>query len=176
MPDMVPYEISCHSLSDRSILGPDLSGTDVQTLTLFGLHMPARLFRADNAAMREVALAATMRSLNSVLAEPIEAVILRDGNSDLCLEVRTPVDLEADLGLPGGQHLSPVTAVALGRERGRGRYLGSGDEVQHSSGLRSRGTTRGRRERHTGPQRCAARAGDVSRDPTRALLTRTKHA
>jgi hypothetical protein len=43
-----------------------------------------------------------MRSLNSVLAEPIEDVILRDGNSDLCLEARTPIDLEADLGRPGG--------------------------------------------------------------------------
>ena len=102
MPDMVPCEIYCHSLSDRSILGPDLADTDVQTLTLFGLHLPARLFRADNAAMREVALAATMRSLNSVLAEPIEDVILCDGKGDLCLEARTPVDLEADLGLPGG--------------------------------------------------------------------------
>ena len=102
MPDMVPCEIYCHSLSDRSILGADLAASDAQTLTLFGLHLPARLFRADNAAMREMALSATMRSLNSVLAEPTEDVILRDGNDDLCLEARTPIDLEADLGLPAG--------------------------------------------------------------------------
>jgi phytoene dehydrogenase-like protein len=49
-----------------------------------------------------VGLAATLRSLNTVLAEPIEDVILRDGNGGLCLEARTPLDLEVDLGLPGG--------------------------------------------------------------------------
>ena len=102
VPDPVPCEIYCHSLSDRSILGPDLAATDAQSLTLFGLHLPARLFRADNNAARQVVLAATMHSLSSVLAEPIENVILRDGNGDLCLEARTPLDLEADLGLPGG--------------------------------------------------------------------------
>jgi len=102
VPDLVPCEIYCHSLSDRTILGPDLAATDAQTLTLFGLHLPARLFRAANDHAREVALAATMRSLNGVLAEPIEDVILRDGNGEPCLEARTPLDLEADLGLPGG--------------------------------------------------------------------------
>jgi phytoene dehydrogenase-like protein len=102
VPDLVPCEIYCHSLSDRSILGADLAATDAQTLTVFAMHLPARLFRADNDAQREVALSATMRSLNSVLAEPIEDVISRDGNGDRCLEARTPVDLEVDLGLPGG--------------------------------------------------------------------------
>ena len=102
VPDLVPCEIYCHSLSDRSILGADLAATDAQTLTVFAMHLPARLFRADNDAQREVALSATLRSLNSVLAEPIEDVISRDGNGDRCLEARTPVDLEVDLGLPGG--------------------------------------------------------------------------
>jgi len=102
VPDPVPCEIYCHSLSDRSVLGAELAATDAQTLTLFGLHLPGRLFRADNDTMREVVLAATMRSLSSVLAEPIEDVILRDGNGGLCLEASTPLDLEADLRLPGG--------------------------------------------------------------------------
>jgi phytoene dehydrogenase-like protein len=102
VPDLMPCEIYCHSLSDRSILGADLAATDAHTLTLFALHVPARLFRADNDAQRDVALAATMRSLNSVLAEPIEDVILRDRNGDPCLEAKTPLDLEAELGLPGG--------------------------------------------------------------------------
>ena len=60
-----------------SILGPELAAGDAQTLTLFGLHLPARLFRGDNEARREEALAATLRSLDSVLAEPIEDVLLR---------------------------------------------------------------------------------------------------
>jgi phytoene dehydrogenase-like protein len=102
VPDLVPCEIYCHSLSDRSILGPDLAGTDAQTLTLFGLHLPARLFREDNEARRAEALAATLRSLDSVLAEPIEDVLLRGPDGRPCLEARTPVDLEQDLALPGG--------------------------------------------------------------------------
>ncbi|MEO8519290.1 MAG: NAD(P)/FAD-dependent oxidoreductase [Dermatophilaceae bacterium] len=102
MPHLVPCEIYCHSLSDRSILGADLAATGAQTLTVFAVHLPARLFRADNDAQRHLALAATMRSLNSVLAEPVEDVILRDGNGDPCIEARSPVDLETDLGMPGG--------------------------------------------------------------------------
>ena len=102
VPDLLPCEVYCHSLSDRSILGADLAATDAQTLTLFGLHVPARLFLADNDTQRKAVLAAAMRSLSSVLAEPIEDVMLRDANGDLCLEARTPLDLEADLALPGG--------------------------------------------------------------------------
>jgi phytoene dehydrogenase-like protein len=102
VPDLIPCEIYCHSLSDRSILGAELAASDAQTLTLFALQVPARLFRGDNDAQRALVLAATLRSLNTVLAEPIQDVIMRDGNGDLCLEARTPLDLEEDLALPGG--------------------------------------------------------------------------
>ena len=53
------------------ILGPELRAAGAQTLTCFGLHMPTRLFAADPDGARERALAATLRSLDSVLAEPI---------------------------------------------------------------------------------------------------------
>ncbi|GAA2738962.1 NAD(P)/FAD-dependent oxidoreductase [Pedococcus aerophilus] len=105
VPQLPPCEIYCHSLSDRSILGPELAATDAQTLTLFGLHLPARLFRGsreEHDAVKDLALARTLESLNSVLAEPIQDVLLRDGDGAYCLEARTPVELEADLGLPGG--------------------------------------------------------------------------
>lgn len=102
IPDLPPSEIYCHTLSDRTILGPSLAGTDAQTITLFGLHMPARLFHADPDGAREQALAATLASLDSVLAEPIEDVLAHDADGAPCLEVRTPVDLEGDVGLPGG--------------------------------------------------------------------------
>ena len=44
IPTLPPCEIYCHSLTDPSILGPELRAAGAQTLTLFGLHMPARLF------------------------------------------------------------------------------------------------------------------------------------
>ena len=102
VPQLPPCEIYCHSLSDRSILGPELAASDAQTLTLFGLHMPARLFREDHDEMRDLALSHTLESLNSVLAEPIQDVLLRDADGAFCLEARTPVELEREVGLPGG--------------------------------------------------------------------------
>nr|WP_189668123.1 NAD(P)/FAD-dependent oxidoreductase [Promicromonospora soli] len=102
IPDLPPSEIYCHTLSDRTILGPSFARTEAQTITLFGLHMPTRLFRADPDGSRERALRATLASLNSVLAEPIEDVLALDAHGAPCLEVRTPVDLEGDVGLPGG--------------------------------------------------------------------------
>ncbi|NNU27696.1 phytoene desaturase family protein [Isoptericola sediminis] len=102
IPETPPCEIYCHSLTDDTILGPDLRAAGAQTLTLFGLHMPARLFREDHDTAREAALAATLRSLDSVLAEPIEDVLWRGPDGEPCLEARTPVDLERSVGLPGG--------------------------------------------------------------------------
>ncbi len=93
IPSLPPCEVYCHSLTDPSILSPELRAQGVQTMTLFGLHMPARLF-ADPAA-KDRAVAATVRSLNSVLAEPIEECLIG-------LESLTPPELEAELGMPGG--------------------------------------------------------------------------
>ncbi|MFP5347291.1 MAG: phytoene desaturase family protein [Actinomycetes bacterium] len=102
LPSLPPCEIYCHTLTDDSILGPDLQTRGAQTLTLFGLHMPARLFRADNEGMRRRAVEATLASLDSVLAEPIEDCLARDADGEPCLEARTPLDIEGDVGLPGG--------------------------------------------------------------------------
>ncbi|MFB9929713.1 phytoene desaturase family protein [Amycolatopsis halotolerans] len=102
IPTVPPCEIYCHSLTDPSILGPAERAAGVQTLTLFGLHMPARLFEADNDGARAEALRATVASLDSVLAEPISDCLLLDGDGNPCVEAKTPLDLEAELGLPRG--------------------------------------------------------------------------
>src|SRR5690606_5359010 len=82
--------------------GPALRASGAHTLTLFGLHMPARLFRADPEGAREEALRATLASFDSALAEPVEDCLLRAPDGTPCLEVKTPVDLEDEVGLPGG--------------------------------------------------------------------------
>ncbi len=102
LPMLPPAEIYCHTLTDPSILGADLRASGHHTLTLFGLHLPARLFRDDPDGARAAALAATLRSLNSVLAEPIEDCLASDAGGRPCLEARSPVDLENDIALPGG--------------------------------------------------------------------------
>jgi phytoene dehydrogenase-like protein len=102
MPATPPCEAYCHSLTDPSILGDRLASAGVHTMTVFGLHMPARLFRADPAAASQRALAATLRSIDAVLAEPLAGCLLRDADGRPCLEVKSPADLEAETGLPGG--------------------------------------------------------------------------
>jgi phytoene dehydrogenase-like protein len=102
IPDLPPCEAYCHSLTDASILAPELRSAGVQTLTVFGLHMPARLFREDHDAAKRAAVQATLRSIDTVLAEPIEDCLLRAPDGEPCLEAHTPVELEAELGMPGG--------------------------------------------------------------------------
>jgi phytoene dehydrogenase-like protein len=102
VPRLAPCEIYCHSLTDPSILGPQLREAGAQTLTSFGLHMPARLFAGNPEEAKAEAIEATLRSLDSVLAEPIEDCLYVAPSGEPCLEARTPVELEAELGLPGG--------------------------------------------------------------------------
>jgi phytoene dehydrogenase-like protein len=121
MPDRPPAELYCHSLTDPSILGPELRASGAQTLTLFGVHLPARLFRDDNDAARETLTERLLDGLDRHLAEPIRDCLARDADGRPCLEVRTPVDLEADLGLPGGHifHADLSWPWSQGDEPGR---------------------------------------------------------
>ncbi|HEY9292826.1 MAG TPA: NAD(P)/FAD-dependent oxidoreductase [Microlunatus sp.] len=102
LPDPYPCEVYCHTLTDPSILGPELIKEGWHTLTLFGLHAPAGIFAADPDVMRERASSAALASLQSVLAEPLSDCIATDANGDPCVEVMTPLDVEAELGMPGG--------------------------------------------------------------------------
>jgi phytoene dehydrogenase-like protein len=97
IPDPLPCEVYCHTLTDPSILSPELAEAGVHSLTVFGLHTPSRL-KADRDELQRLVLA----SLDSVLAEPIESVVLTDANGRPCIETKTTEDLEAALGLPGG--------------------------------------------------------------------------
>ncbi|MEW2062359.1 NAD(P)/FAD-dependent oxidoreductase [Streptomyces sp. NPDC007002] len=101
-PTAPPSEIYCHSLTDPTILGPELAARGYQTLTLFGLHTPARLFAADNDTTRAALLKATLAELDAHLEEPITDCLALDANGEPCIEARTPLDLERDLRLPGG--------------------------------------------------------------------------
>ena len=95
MPQMMPVEMYCHTLSDPSILSTELQALGYQTLTLFGLHTPATLFDSDNNAAREAALQSAFSSLNHYLCEPIEDLIVG-------IEVKTPLDIQEEIGLPRG--------------------------------------------------------------------------
>ncbi|GHJ42366.1 NAD(P)/FAD-dependent oxidoreductase [Streptomyces sp. TS71-3] len=102
LPTAPPAEIYCHSLTDPTILGPEVARRGWHTLTLFGLHTPARLFRHDNTGVREALLRATLAQLDAHLAEPVESCLATDADGRPCIEAKSPLDLERDLRLPGG--------------------------------------------------------------------------
>ncbi|MDX3585565.1 NAD(P)/FAD-dependent oxidoreductase [Streptomyces europaeiscabiei] len=131
LPEAPPSEIYCHSLTDPTILGPDLAEQGYQTLTLFGLHTPARLFEADNDAVREELLKSTLAQLDAHLAEPLADCLATDADGRPCIEARTPLDLERDLGLPGGNIFHRDLAWPHAQEN-TGRW---GVETRHANVL-----------------------------------------
>jgi phytoene dehydrogenase-like protein len=103
LPQLLPCEVYCHSLTDPGILSPDLAAAGAHTLTVFGLHTPNRQLTAENNdAARERLQAAVLASVNSVLAEPIEGLLLNDADGRPCIETKTTLDLERALAMPGG--------------------------------------------------------------------------
>ena len=103
LPDPLPAEIYCHSLTDPSILSPELQEQGVHTLTLFALHTPHELFsRNESPYTREDAKKAVLKTLNSVLDEPIEDCLYQDASGKICMEVNTTLDIEHSLGIPTG--------------------------------------------------------------------------
>jgi phytoene dehydrogenase-like protein len=101
LPERPPAELYCHSLTDRSIMARD-TPPERQTLTLFGLQTPARLFAADNDGARSVMTERYLDLLDEQLAEPIRDCLARDADGALCVEAKTPLDLERDLHMTRG--------------------------------------------------------------------------
>jgi phytoene dehydrogenase-like protein len=102
IPSDLPLEMYCHTLTDPTILSPELSQRGFHTLTLFGLHTPAALFDADPSGAKDAAKTAAISSLNQYLEDPIESVLAICGDGSLAIEVKSPLDLDNDLGLPRG--------------------------------------------------------------------------
>jgi phytoene dehydrogenase-like protein len=102
IPTPPPGEMYCQTITDPSTLSPELREQGYHTLTLFGADLPARLFRKNNVQVREDVVQRYLRGLNRYLDEPIEDCLAIDGNGQPCIEAKSPVDLEDELGMPGG--------------------------------------------------------------------------
>ncbi|MEX0635501.1 MAG: hypothetical protein WD135_01930, partial [Ferruginibacter sp.] len=102
IPSTLPLEIYCHTLTDPTILSPDLQEKGYHTLTLFGIHTPANLFDVNHDTQRQLAKEAAIHSLNQYLKEPIEKVLAINSQGEYCIEVKTPLDIEAEISLPRG--------------------------------------------------------------------------
>ena len=102
LPDELPLEMYCHSLTDNSILSNELNQQGFHTLTIFALHTPAKLFDTDHEKVKEIAKQRALAALNQYLVEPIEEHLATDKNGRLCIEVKSPIDLENEINLPRG--------------------------------------------------------------------------
>jgi phytoene dehydrogenase-like protein len=102
IPEVIPAEMYCHTLTDPSILSPELQAEGYQTLTLFGLHTPATAYEENNKATTKLVLEKAIAGLNKYLAEPLEDVIAISKDGKPCIEAKSPLDLEADVYLPRG--------------------------------------------------------------------------
>ena len=98
LPDVIPAEVYCHSITDPSIVGK----SGLHTLTLFALHTPAAIFENNRVENTELVIDKILSGFNQYLVEPIENVLAENSDGSKCLEVKTPLDLEEEVFLPRG--------------------------------------------------------------------------
>ncbi len=99
LPDRLPSEMYCHTLTDDSILSPELRAQGFHTLTLFGIDTPWSLFADDNKTISQLAERRFIDGINHWLAEPLEDCLALARDGSFCLESKSPVDIEDSLGL-----------------------------------------------------------------------------
>lgn len=89
-------------MTDPSTLSPELRAAGYHTITLFGLDMRAQAFHADNASTREKVLQSYVKAIDAYLEDPLEDCLAVDADGKPCIEAKSPLDLESELGLPQG--------------------------------------------------------------------------
>jgi phytoene dehydrogenase-like protein len=119
LPEKTPCEMYCHTLTDDSVLEPDLREQGFHTMTLFGLDAPWSLFARDNENMRREAQKRFLGSVNQWLEEPIEDCLAVERDGRPCIESKSPVDIEDALGMYRGNIFqnSPTWPFAERREQ-----------------------------------------------------------
>ena len=162
LPDVIPFEVYCHSLTDPSILGPVERATGHHTLTLFGLHTPAELYRDDPVGTRREAVRRVVAQLDAHLEEPLLDCLARDAHGDPCLQAASPAGRRGVAGHAGRPHLPRRPVLAGGRRRRPGGQLGRRDRPPAD------------RRRLLGRARCAAApsAGWAATRPPATCWTR----
>jgi len=119
LPDKPPCEVYCHTLTDGSILSPELRAKGFHTITLFGLDAPYSLFAKNNESVRQQAEKKFLAGVDQWVEEPLEdcLAVARDGS--LCLESKSPVDIENSLGMYHGNIFqdSPTWPFAINQDQ-----------------------------------------------------------
>lgn len=102
VPNPAPGEIYCHTLTDSTILSPELQAKGYHTLTLFGLDMPYRLFESAHDERKSTVRQLYLDGLNRLCDEPFEDCLAVGSDGKPCIEIKTPQDLESEVDLDLG--------------------------------------------------------------------------
>jgi phytoene dehydrogenase-like protein len=102
LPTLPPCEVYCHTLTDGSILSPELVRQGYHTLTLFGLDMPHRLFREDHDTRKVQVRERYLDALDRMCRESFRDCLAVDRDGQPCIELKTPQDLEREIDLDLG--------------------------------------------------------------------------
>src|SRR5947207_14471417 len=88
-------------------------------MTLFGLDTPWSLFARDNKTMKMLAEKKFLETMNQWLEEPLEDCLALARDGSLCIESKSPVDIENALGMYHGNifHDAPTFPFAATREQ-----------------------------------------------------------
>ncbi len=131
LPNKTPCEVYCHTLTDDSILAPDLRAKGFHTMTLFGLDSPWNLFARDNRTMRKHAQKKFLESINQWLDEPLEDCLAVAGDGSPCIESKSPVDIEDALGMFQGNIFQNAPTFPFAERKGQ---VGTwGVETEHEN-------------------------------------------
>lgn len=102
VPEPLPCEAYCHSLTDPTIFSLGLAASGAHALTVFGLQVPGPSPAESAHGWRARLERAVLASLRSVLAEPVEDLLVTGADGRPCVETLTTLDLEHTLAMPGG--------------------------------------------------------------------------
>ena len=124
LPQVIPAEVYCHSLTDPTIVG----SSGLHTLTLFAFHTPASLFESERQMMTAKATDRIIAGINSYLETPLEEVLAYDAHGRACLEVKSPLDLEDEIDLPRGNIFHGDLTIPFAHSHPEGSW---GSETSH---------------------------------------------
>ena len=102
LPTVFPCEMYCHTLTDPSILSPELQQKGYQTLTVFGIDMAHRLFTTNPETQKKLVVKRFFEGINAYLAEPLQGCLAQNADGTPCIEAKSAVDLEQELGMVRG--------------------------------------------------------------------------
>ena len=159
LPEKLPSEVYCHTLTDDSILSPELRAQGFHTMTLFGLDTPWPLFAEDNETMRARAQEKFVEGMNRLAGGTAGRLPGRGAGRQSLHRRQKPRRYRGSARPLPRQHFPDRADVSVCRTERTSRHLGRRDGIGECVSLRLERAARRRRQRHPRSQRREEGAG-----------------